>query len=92
MLHHILQAFDGTLPAGIKVCFVNTGKEMPQTLDFVQACAEHWHVSIVWLEFNPDLSEKFEIVGHNSASRNGEPFERTIEIIRICISSPRIQP
>lgn len=50
---------------------------MPQTLDFVQECGERWGVKITWLEY---LSEAphFEIVSHNSASRNGEPFERLI--------------
>ena len=30
----------------------NTGKEMPQTLDFVQECGERWGLAIVWLEQN----------------------------------------
>jgi hypothetical protein len=51
---------------------------MPQTLDFVQECGERWGVTIVWLECNPGLPEKFEIVSHRTASRNGEPFERLL--------------
>jgi 3'-phosphoadenosine 5'-phosphosulfate sulfotransferase (PAPS reductase)/FAD synthetase len=76
MLHHILEA-NGSLPDRVQVLFQNTGREMPQTLDFVQECGERWGVKITWLEY---LSETphFEIVSHNSASRNGEPFERLI--------------
>jgi 3'-phosphoadenosine 5'-phosphosulfate sulfotransferase (PAPS reductase)/FAD synthetase len=32
------------------VTFANTGKEMPETLDFVRDCGEHWGVDITWLE------------------------------------------
>jgi hypothetical protein len=51
---------------------------MPQTLDLVQECGERWGVNIVWLEYNPTLPEKFEIVSHRTASRHGEPFERVL--------------
>jgi len=50
---------------------------MPQTLDFVQECSERWSVPIVWLEYRA-ADPRFEIVSHNSASRNGEPFEELI--------------
>lgn len=77
MLYHILKAHDGKLPDDAHVLFQNTGREMPETLDFVQACANHWGVKIRWLEF---VTEKplFQEVGHNSAARNGEPFEALI--------------
>lgn len=79
MLYHILEA-NGGLPDRVQVCFQNTGREMPQTLDFVQECGERWGVPIVWLEYRvkDDLSPTFEIVSHNSASRDGEPFEALI--------------
>lgn len=77
MLWHILQAYGGTLPAHVHVLFQNTGREMPATLDFVQAVSAHWLVPITWLEYTPDRPG-FRIVGHNSASRNGEPFEAII--------------
>ena len=35
MLKQILNTYGGELPDDIKVCFANTGKEMPETLDFV---------------------------------------------------------
>jgi 3'-phosphoadenosine 5'-phosphosulfate sulfotransferase (PAPS reductase)/FAD synthetase len=78
MLSHILDAHGGALPDNVKVTFANTGKEMPETLDFVQECANRWGVHIVWLEWRnkavSDDEAAFEIVSHNSASRNGEPF------------------
>jgi len=42
MLKHILDAHGGTLPDDIIVSFQNTGKEMPETLDFVRDCGERW--------------------------------------------------
>ena len=32
--------------------FCNTGKEMPQTLDFVQAIQTRWQVPVIWLEYH----------------------------------------
>lgn len=57
--------------------FANTGKEMPQTLDFVRDCALHWDVEIVWLEYRS--GRKFERVDYDTASRNGEPFADLIK-------------
>lgn len=74
MLHKILEA-NGGLPDRARVVFANTGREMPQTLDFVQECSERWSVPITWLEYTRrDSKVGFEIVSHNSASRNGEPL------------------
>lgn len=78
MLHCILQAHGGTLPGDVVVCFANTGREMPATLDFVARCASEWGVYVVWLEFRRRAVDGFEVVSHNSASRNGEPFEALI--------------
>jgi len=50
MLYRILEAHDFKLPDFVEVVFANTGKEMPQTLDFVQAVAEKWGGGITWLE------------------------------------------
>ena len=76
MLHQILEA-NGDLPDRVVVSFQNTGREMPETLDFVQECSERWGVHVVWLEYRNE-EPRFEIVSHNSASRNGEPFEAII--------------
>jgi 3'-phosphoadenosine 5'-phosphosulfate sulfotransferase (PAPS reductase)/FAD synthetase len=83
MLKQILDAHGGTLPDDVRVTFANTGKEMPETLDFVQECSSRWDVPIIWLEWRnkavSDDEASFEIVSHNSASRNGEPFKTLID-------------
>lgn len=74
MLHQILKA-NGDLPDRAKVVFANTGREMPETLDFVHECGRRWQVPIVWLEYTRrDNKVGFDVVSHNSASRNGEPL------------------
>ena len=83
MLNKILEAYDGKLPPDCHVLFQNTGREMPETLLFVEECAERWNVKIVWLEYDIDEQGRntFRIVGpgtNNPASRNGEPFEKLI--------------
>ena len=50
MLRRVLDAYGGQLPADVHVLFANTGKERPETLDFVRDCAVNWGVNIVWLE------------------------------------------
>ena len=74
MLWRILQAHGGTLPENVHAVFANTGREMPATLDFVQAMQAHWNVPITWLEFTARKADGFRVVNHNSASRDGEPF------------------
>lgn len=76
MLHHILEA-NGELPERVKVTFQNTGREMPETLDFVQEVGSRWGVPIIWLEYTAD-KPFFQQVCHNSAAREGEPFEAMI--------------
>lgn len=78
MLKHIIDAHGGALPDDIKVCFANTGKEFPETLDFVRDVEVHYDVPIVRLEYDPSAENRTAIVGHNSMSRNGEPFEAVI--------------
>lgn len=57
--------------------FANTGKERPETLDYVQACQEHWNHPITWLEYDP--VDRFRIVDYTTASRAGEPFAALID-------------
>lgn len=76
MLHQILEA-NGGLPDRVEVAFQNTGREMPETLDFVQECSDRWGVHVVWLEYRSE-APFFEHVSHNSAARDGEPFEALI--------------
>ena len=101
MLHEILAA-NGDLPDRAKVVFSNTGREMPQTLDFVQEVSDRWGVRFVWVEGRPykEPRERFEIVSHNSASRNGEPFEEMIrrkkylpnQQARFCTAELKVRP
>lgn len=79
MLWRILQAHDGTLPDDVVVLFQNTGREMPATLDFVRDCGAAWNAPVRWLEYRwaPGGASYIE-VSHNSASRDGEPFEQLI--------------
>jgi len=83
MLWHILDAYDGKLPDDVHVCFANTGEEAEETLRFVHDCATNWGVRVRWLEYldrrkrtPPD--QRFEEVDFNSASREGEPFDRLL--------------
>jgi len=50
MLWNILQAHGGALPADIRVCFANTGKEREETLRFVHECETRWGVRVHWIE------------------------------------------
>lgn len=80
MLRQILDTHDGQLPADINVVFFNTGREFEQTLRFVHECSVRWSVAITWLEFDPAEPFDTSVVGYNSASRDGEPFEKIIKV------------
>jgi 3'-phosphoadenosine 5'-phosphosulfate sulfotransferase (PAPS reductase)/FAD synthetase len=86
MLHQILAVNGDFDPDRVRVVFSNTGREMPETLDFVQECGERWGVKIVWVEDAARIGGQplFDVVSHNSASRNGEPFTRLIERKKAC--------
>jgi len=104
MLWQIIQAHGGTLPNDVHVVFANTGKEREETLRFVHECATRWNVNIRWVEQadrkSKDFAGRFVEVGYNSASRNGEPFERLIRrksylpstVMRFCTSELKIEP
>ena len=99
MLRHILDAYGGTLPADIHVCFANTGREMPETLAFVEECARRWSVPVTWLEYDPASPHQTRIVTHASASRDGEPFRAVIAsrgflpnpVTRFCTTETKIR-
>lgn len=84
MLYHIIQAHNGKLPKDLYVIFANTGKECPETLDFVNDCQEKWGVEIAWLEFDWHGGDKqiTKIVDYRTASRNGEPFTKMIKYFK----------
>lgn len=98
MLHQIA-ASNGGIPDRCKVVFANTGREMPQTLDFVQEVGDRWKIQIVWVEYAPSIPG-FDVVSHNSASRDGQPFESLIrkrkylpnQQARFCTGDLKIKP
>ncbi len=82
MLHEILQE-NGDLPERCQVMFANTGREMPQTLEFVNEVSLRWGVPITWLEYDRlENKPTYNVVNHNSASRSGKPFETLIRQTR----------
>ncbi len=102
MLRMILDAHGGTLPDDVHVTFANTGKEREETLRFVHECATRWNVRVRWLEWRTrtgDVERRFEEVGFNSASRNGEPFAGLIaaksylpnSVMRFCTDELKIK-
>jgi 3'-phosphoadenosine 5'-phosphosulfate sulfotransferase (PAPS reductase)/FAD synthetase len=102
MLRLYLDAHNGKLLDDARVIFANTGKEAPETLDFVQECSERWAVPILWIEYDPDSTEghQWRTVSHNSASRNGEPFAALIgkrnalpnPVARMCTEALKVRP
>lgn len=78
MLWRVLQAHNMSLPEEAIVCFANTGKEHPLTLEFVHDCEKNWNVEIHWLEYTSE-EPRFKRVTYETASRNGEPFEQLIK-------------
>lgn len=101
MLHQILEA-NGGIPDRCEVVFANTGREMPQTLDFVAEVGQRFGVRITWVEYAPhhDPRQRFRIVCHNGAARDGEPFEAMIngkhylpnQQTRFCTSELKVRP
>ena len=77
MLHRILEA-NGGLPERAVVTFQNTGREMDETLDFVEECSVRWDVPVIWLEYDPDAPGMFREVSHGCADREGVPFETLV--------------
>jgi 3'-phosphoadenosine 5'-phosphosulfate sulfotransferase (PAPS reductase)/FAD synthetase len=98
MLHKIAEA-NGGIPDRCKVVFANTGREMPQTLDFVQEVSDRWGILISWIEYL-DQAPRFAVVSHNNASRDGEPFAALIrrrkflpnQQARFCTGDLKIKP
>jgi len=81
MLYQVLQAHGGKLPDEAIVCFANTGKEDEATLKFVHDCETISNVPIIWLEYDyaDEVKDRWKKVDYQTASRNGEPFEKLIE-------------
>ena len=98
LLYQVLAEHEFVLPDYVSVVFANTGKEMPQTLDFVNACAQEWGIDIVWLEYAG--KKQIKQVSYETASRNGEPFAQLIDdrnylpnmMARFCTSELKVLP
>lgn len=99
MLWEILNAHDGQLPSDVLVAFSNTGKERPETLDFVRECQMRFGVKIHWIEY-ATRKPWFVEVDYDSACRDGSVFTRMIEhrrympnpARRTCTSELKIKP
>lgn len=83
MLHQIAEA-NGGIPDRCKVVFSNTGREMPQTLDFVQEVSERWGIPIAWVEYcntmdGNMLAPGFKLVTRDTADITGRPFTDLLE-------------
>jgi hypothetical protein len=100
MLRRILDAHDGRLPDDVHAVFANTGKEFPETLEFVAECAERWEIRIDWVERDKSAPGGFVVVTPESASRHGEPFDNLIRdkkylpntFARFCTQDLKIKP
>lgn len=85
MLKRLIDRCGGTLPARTIVTFFNTGKEVEQTLKFVRDISQKWEIPVVWLEYdrvvdpeNGKWKNTYRVVDFESASRDGQPFEKLI--------------
>ena len=59
--------------------FQNTGRERPETYDFLRDIENNFGIKIIWLEYSPDKKHSFKIVGYDTADRTGKPFAQLIE-------------
>ena len=103
MLWRTLCAHGGVLPDYVFVVFANTGKEREETLRFVHECSIRWGVQIWWVEWRAgagaETEYRFEVVGFNSASRNGEPLRAIFQrkkylpnaVTRFCTAEAKIE-
>ena len=65
MIKLLLDMNCGLLPPNYQIHFQNTGREMPETLDFVRDLGYHYDVDIIWMEYScPDPTKRpsFKVV------------------------------
>jgi len=74
MLRRIL---DVGLQPDVHVLFTNTGKERPETLEFIHEITQRWDVDVRWLEWQRE-APGYRVVAFDTAARQGEPFEQLI--------------
>lgn len=81
MLYKIIQAHGGSLPADVYVVFADTGKERPETLDFVRQCGLQWNVKVHWVERPGQF---------NSLIDDRKPLPNSV--FRFCTGDLKIKP
>jgi len=78
MLRKILDANPGMVGnPDVVVSFQNTGREMPETLNFVEEVSQRWGIPIVWLEYRPRSAMQgwqFEAVAKAFGAEYAEHF------------------
>lgn len=66
----------------LAVVFANTGREAPETLDFIDRCDKEFNLGVVWVECVIDplkgKGTRHKIVSYETAAREGEPYEAMI--------------
>ncbi len=92
---------NGMVDENTVVVFANTGKELEETLQFVNDCELHFGIKIWWVEYT-SKAPLYKIVDFETASRKGEPFEELINrwgsgylpnaVQRICTGDLKIKP
>lgn len=102
VLWRILQAHGWKLPEDVRPFFANTGKEMPETLDFVAEMERRWNTPFTWVEYRPKTEDGKQeaIVNYDTASRKGEPYAALIDdrkylpnpVARFCTVELKIRP
>jgi len=96
------QILDRGLAPDVHVLFANTGKERPETLEFVHACETGWGIQVHWVEYRPGDEERkarYEEVDYERANRDGGPFDMLIAhrerlpnpIMRICTQELKVR-
>lgn len=71
MLRRIL---DVGLQPDVHILFANTGKESPETLDFVYACQTNWGVPITWVEYHRKYLPEYRSEDRAAAAARARAF------------------
>ncbi|MCP1649451.1 hypothetical protein [Pseudomonas nitroreducens] len=87
MMRKILDAHNGTLPSDVHAFFQNTGKEVEETLVFIEEMSQRWGVPVVWMEWCREWGQRkdapwYRLVDFKTVSRRGEPFDMMLDYLR----------
>lgn len=96
LLRRILEAHDGKLPPDVYATFQNTGKELEETLVFLNEVSIRWDVPITWMEYDrvygDESRPRYKIVDFATASRNSEPFEKFLQYYDVYRATEKSEP